>query len=224
MRSRDRLVIAIDGPAGAGKSTIAKMLAERLGLRYVSTGLMYRAVTLKAIESAVDPDDIGSITRLARSCDITFVWTDPATARVYLDGRDVTSRLASPEVDAMVSPVSRVPEVREILTEKQRLLARDGGVVMEGRDIGTVVLPGADLKIFLTASADERALRRAKQMEENGVKVNLTAVKQNIEARDDMDSRRSVAPLRRAPDAVVIDSTGKTPGEVLSEILRLLDA
>ena len=219
---RNGLVIAIDGPAGSGKSTIASMLANRLGLRYVSTGLMYRALTLKVIRSGASAYDDAEVGNIAQNLDLRFEWSDPATMKVFMDGEDVTGELTSPEVDSLVSPVSRVPLARKILTERQRLLARDGGVVMEGRDIGTVVLPEADLKIFLTASPAERAVRRSRQLSEKGISQDISKIRENIEMRDKMDSERVNAPLKPADDSITLDTTGKSPERVISEILDIV--
>lgn len=215
-------VIAIDGPAGAGKSTIAKNVAKRLGYRHISTGLLYRAIALKAILENVDISNEADLTRLARNADMHFALGADGDSRLLLDGVDVTDRLTSPEVDRLVSPVSRVPGVREALLDRQRALATGGGVVMDGRDIGTVVLPWADTKIFLTASLEERARRRFEQLRSQGHETSLEECRAAIALRDKIDSERECAPLVAAPDAVVLDTTGKGIEEVTGEVLSLV--
>lgn len=217
-----RPVIAIDGPAGAGKSTVAKAIASMFGLRYVSTGHFYRAVALKALRLGVDLTSDESLTALARSTDITICQDAHGDSRTLLDGEDVTDSLTSPEVDACVSEVARVPGVRLALLDRQRSLSREGGVVMDGRDIGTVVAPDADLKIFLVATLEERVRRRLAQARERGCETCHGAVADGVAHRDRIDSEREVAPLRPAPDAVIIDTTGKTPEETIAEVARLV--
>ncbi|HCJ10318.1 MAG TPA: (d)CMP kinase [Clostridiales bacterium] len=215
------LTIAIDGPAAAGKSTVARAVAARLGLTYVDTGAMYRALTLKALESGVDPQDGPALGRLARG---TSIELGPSRGsggqRVRLDGRDVTREIRSREVDRAVSHVSRHPEVREWLSRVQERMAEDA-VVMEGRDIGTVVLPHADLKVYLDASFDRRVERRYRELEAKGYSPDLGAVREDMAQRDRLDSTREAAPLAAAEDAVRIDTTDMTLEEVVEEVLRL---
>ncbi len=215
------LTIAIDGPAAAGKSTVARAVAARLGLTYVDTGAMYRALTLKALESRVDPQDGPALARLTRG---TSIELGPSMGRggqrVMLDGRDVTREIRSREVDRAVSHVSRHPEVRAWLSRVQERMAEDA-VVMEGRDIGTVVLPHADLKVYLDASFDRRVERRYRELEAKGYSPDLDAVREDMARRDRLDSTREAAPLAAAEDAVRIDTTDMTLEEVVEEVLRL---
>lgn len=221
--TRRKPVIAIDGPAGAGKSTAAMALAQALGLLYVDTGAMYRALTLVALRRGIDPSDGSSLERLASEVRIEAVYRrgEPSPYRVLADGEDVTEAIRRPEVSGAVSEVSAHPGVRSRMTEMQRMMAAEGGVVMEGRDVGTVVLPEADLKFFITASPGERARRRHRELLEKGIRVTEEEVERDISHRDLLDSTRSTAPLRRAPDALLVDTTDLTPEEVL---LRLLEA
>lgn len=214
-----RLCIAIDGPAGSGKSTVAEAVAERLGYRYISTGDMYRAVTLKAVRKGIDLEGEPELGRLAREISIEIVRGDNGRMRVLLDGEDVSETLRGPLINTNVSLVARVPEVRRVLVDKQREMAMDGGVVMEGRDIGTVVLPNADKKFYLTASVEERARRRYLEMKQRGFEPDPEALKVEIKERDRIDSERPVSPLKAAPDAIVIDTTEKSVDQVVREVL-----
>ena len=218
---RRGLVIAIDGPSGVGKSTIARSLAERMGCRYIDTGAMYRAVALLAKERAVSPDDARGLAPLGREMEIEFVETS-AGPGIHLNGEDVTLSLRLPEVSEEASRLSRHPEVREVLLEKQREFGRRERVVMEGRDIGTVVFPEADLKVFLDAEPEERGRRRYLQWKEKGIEVAPEELTQEILSRDERDQTRRVAPLLPAQDAVKIDTTHLNPVQVLDKILGLL--
>ena len=215
------LVIAIDGPSGVGKSTISRALAERIGCRYIDTGAMYRAVALLARERAVSLDDPLALAGLGRGMQIEFSVTEDGPA-VKVNGKDVTLSLRLPGVSEEASRLSRFPEVREVLVEKQRELGGQGGVVMEGRDIGTVVFPEADLKVFLEAEPEERAKRRYLQWKEKGIEVPRNQLAQEILSRDQRDKTRKVAPLEPAEDALVIDTTHLSRGQVLDRILGLL--
>ena len=215
-------VIAIDGPAGAGKSTIARAVAERLGFEYLDTGAMYRALALAAIESGTDLDDADALTALADSVDI-----DLRGDVVKLNGRDVSEVIRGPEVTAAVSKVAAVDGVRRAMAAMQRTRADAGNLVMEGRDIGSAIVPAADVKIFLTASKEERALRRARQLGLATDEESLKELSQTIEDRDRADADREAPPFVKANDAVVIDSTGKDVDEIVDEIasaaLRVID-
>jgi cytidylate kinase len=193
-------------------------VAARLGFLYVDTGGMYRALTLKALRAGVDPGDERGLARLAA---VTRVSVEPLTGHILLDGEDVSSLIRAPAVSGAVSQVARVPAVREILTRRMRDLARDGGVILEGRDTGTCVLPDADLKVFLTASLEERAKRRWKELRQAGYRVSLEEVRENLASRDEADSQRGVAPLVMAQDAAVIDTTDLGIEDTVEAVLRL---
>jgi len=216
--------IAIDGPAAAGKSTVARLVAARLGLAYIDTGAMFRALTLKALREGIDPGDGPALVELARRTAITFrpspVPGEPQT--VLLDGENVTAQIRTKPVDLAVSPVSRHAQVRRWFRERQRAIASAGGVVMEGRDIGTVVLPGADVKVYLDANLECRAVRRFRELAARGCGTSEEEVREDMTRRDAIDSTREVAPLTRAPDAVVIDTTHMTVAEVVDRIVGLV--
>ncbi|HEY9855029.1 MAG TPA: (d)CMP kinase [Stenomitos sp.] len=213
------LVIAIDGPAGAGKSTVARRVARMLGLLFLDTGAMYRALTWRALQAGMDLADEAALARLARESRIELEAAE-AGDRVRIDGQDVTEAIRTPEVTRRVSEVARVGAVREHLVGLQQALGKEGGVVAEGRDIGTVVFPRADLKIFLVASPAERARRRARDLEKAGHTVDLAALEAEIERRDAIDSNREHSPLRPAEDAVLLDSDHLTASEVVDAILE----
>jgi cytidylate kinase len=215
--------IAIDGPAGAGKSSVARILAQRLGFLHIDTGALYRVLTLQVLREGVKPTEAAEVTKIAKEAQIEIV---PGSQRikVLLNGEDVSEAIREPVVSENVSLVAQHPEVRDYLLVLQRQLAADGGTVMDGRDIGTVVLPDAELKIFLTASAEERARRRMKELRTQGHKVTYKDVLLSIRARDNLDAERLVAPLRAAADAIPIDTTGKDVDTVVEEILGYLSA
>ena len=212
-------VIAIDGPAGAGKSTVAKIVAEKLGYTYIDTGAMYRGVAWKTLQQSQEACD-EDILRAVHDIDVRLACTENGT-RVTVDGMDVTREIRTPEVTHIVSRVAALGPVREKMVELQRAMAADGAVVMDGRDIGTNVLPNADVKIFLTASVEERARRRYDEMKEKGYVVDFDELKQEIASRDKQDSERAISPLRQAEDAVLLDSTSLTIDEVVARILKL---
>lgn len=205
-------IIAVDGPAGAGKSTVSKLCAARLGYTYIDTGAMYRAVALKVIQSGENLDE-----NLIKDIEITL----DESGKVFLDKIDVTKEIRTPEVSRGASDVAKFGFVRKKLTELQREMAKRGKVIMDGRDIGTQVLPNADLKIFLTASVDERAKRRFLELKAKNFPANLDQIKNEIILRDKQDSEREIAPLAQADDAILLDSTNLTVEQVVNEILRL---
>jgi cytidylate kinase len=215
------LVIAIDGPVGAGKSTVAKLVARKLGYLYVDTGAMYRAVALKALRLGMDINDPIVMAMLAEATDIQLQQQGDGSVRVFLDGEDVTEAIRTPEVSEASSIVSAHEGVRKVLAERQKAMAELGGVVMEGRDIQTVIAPDAEVKIFLTASLEERAKRRWLELQQKGISVSYEEVLQEVKERDERDKTRAIAPLRKAPDAVEIDTTGMTPEEVAEKIVKL---
>ena len=204
-------VIAVDGPAGAGKSTVSKIVAARLGYTYIDTGAMYRAVGLKLAKTGAE---------LAEIVDGIEIELDDK-ARVFLDGQEVTAEIRTPEISRLASDVSKFGFVRKKLTELQRKMAERGSVIMDGRDIGTEVLPNADVKIFLTATLEERARRRFEELKAKGQAADFDAVKAEIAARDKQDTEREIAPLRQAEDAVLVDSTSLTIEQVVAQILAI---
>lgn len=217
-----RRSIAIDGPAGSGKSTVARGLARELGFRYVSTGDFYRALALAALRKGIDPVDGRGMERLARECSIELEETDDGGQRTFLDGEDVSEAIRRADVDGVVSPVSVHPGVRAHLVSLQRRIADNRDVVMDGRDIGTVVLSEAEHKFFLTASPQERARRRQREYAGKGRAVSLETVLNEVLSRDTIDSGRAAAPLSVAPGALVIDCTNMSVAEVIEEMLQAL--
>jgi cytidylate kinase len=215
------LVIAIDGPAGAGKSTVAQKLAARLGLSYVDSGATYRAAALRVLEAGVSPEDEAAVVEVIARSDIRFTM-DGERSAVWLEGRDVTQAIRTAEVTLAAAKVSRLLEVRKKLIALQRTLVQGRGVVMEGRDIGTVVFPDAPLKIFLKADVEERARRRLNQDQEEGRTSTLEQTAYEIGRRDQLDAERKVSPLVPAPDSVEIDSTQLSAEQVVDRILELV--
>ncbi len=213
--------IAIDGPAGAGKSTVAKMLADRLGILYVDTGAMYRALTLAAINENVEPVEGEALKSLLRETHVMFFPKEDGTGvdSVLLNGQDVTEEIRAPQISEAASHYSALPSVREKLTSDQQAIAEYLDVIMDGRDIGSVVLPNATYKFFLTASAEERAKRRFKELSAKGISVDIDKLAQEIIARDEYDSHRDVAPLIEAEDAIHIDTDCLSAEEVCDKIL-----
>ncbi len=220
-------IIAIDGPAASGKSTIGALLAQELGYLYFDTGIMYRAVTAVALSEGIPIADEKAITALAERLRIDLLPPDVQDGRqftIHADNRDITWAVRERSVDANVSPVSAYPGVRRAMTEQQRRIGQRGHIVMVGRDIGTVVLPQADLKIYLDATEEERARRRYRERLERGEKTEYQDVLREIRRRDEIDSSRSVAPLKQAPDAVYIDSTNVAIPEVLARVMEIVQA
>lgn len=214
--------VAIDGPASAGKSTIAKILATKLNFVYVDTGAMYRTITLAAKKNSIAYNDEEKIKKLLSQTEIRF---EPGTPvqRVFLNGTDVTDEIRSAEVTNNVSVVASFADVRSNLVNRQREIANSNSVIMDGRDIGTTVLPEADIKIFLVASVDERAQRRYKENVAKGMTTDLETLKHEIEARDYKDSHRQISPLTQAKDAILVDTTGQSIDEVVSKIANIIE-
>ena len=211
------LQFAIDGPAGAGKSSVAKVLARRLGCIYLDTGAMYRAVTWLALQKQVAFDDMEGIKDLLQTIELEFKDVD-GMQHLYCNGTDVTEAIRTPEISANVSAVSMIPQVREAMTAQQQKIAAGSDVLMDGRDIGTTVLPNARYKFFLTASLEERARRRALELEQKGIAVDMEQLIADIALRDKKDSEREVSPLKQAEDAVLIDTSSLTFDEVVENL------
>ncbi len=223
MERNSKIAIAIDGPAGAGKSTIAKLVSKKLKIVYLDTGAMYRAVALKAIRENIDTLDRDKLANIIENIDIKVEYMGD-DQRIYLDGEDVSELIRTPEVSIGASNVAVIPEVRVKMVELQRAIAKESSVVMDGRDIGSYVLPDATLKIFLTASIEERAKRRYNEQLLKGVNnISLEEVKKDIEYRDKNDSSRAFAPLMKAADAVEIDTTKMSIDEVVKKILEQVE-
>ena len=218
-----RPIVAIDGPAASGKSTTARLVAERLGYRWVDTGAMYRALALKVVREKIKPWEEGRLREMLGRTEVRLEEGDGGL-RVLLDGEDVTDLVRSPEVIRAVSWVCALPFVREAMVQLQRRMAAGGGVVMEGRDIGTVVVPDAEVKVFLDADVRERARRRWRELREKGMDVSLEDVERELEERDRKDSAREHSPLRRAPDAILVDTTNLSVEEQVERIVRMVKA
>ena len=216
-----RWIIAIDGPSGAGKSTVAKLLAKRLGYVVLDTGAMYRAVAFRAKQRGICLEDEERLSQLASSLQVTFL-TRNGELRVLCDGEDVTESIRSPEMSSLASDISKKEGVRGALVRLQREMGRAGGVILEGRDIGTVVFPDADAKFYLDADAEERARRRYEELIGKGVKVTFQETLEDVIRRDRSDMTRAISPLRKAKDAVVIDSTHLSLGEVVEKMIQVI--
>ena len=209
--------VAIDGPAGAGKSTIAKLVAKEKGYIYVDTGAMYRGLAIHFLNRGIDPEDRDAVAEACRDAEVTIGYED-GVQQIYLNGENVTSMLRTEETGNMASKTSAIPEVREKLLELQRSLAREKDVIMDGRDIGTNILPDADVKIYLTASVETRARRRYDELREKGEDCSLEEISRDIKERDERDMTREIAPLKKADDAVLVDSSDMTIQKVVDEI------
>lgn len=215
----NKMVVAIDGPAGAGKSTVARLAAQKLDYIYIDTGAMYRAVAWKALQQHQTVTD-ELIISLMPEIEVRLAYQDGKT-QVFVDGRDITGEIRTPEVTGIVSQVAKLAPVREKMVELQRRMAANGGVIMDGRDIATHVLPNADVKLFLTASIEERAKRRWEEMRQKGYDVDFEELKKDIAARDKADSERKISPLVKADDAELLDTTGLTIDQVVERILSM---
>lgn len=214
--------IAIDGPSGAGKSTIARAAAKRFGFIYVDTGAIYRTVGLAAYSGGVDRRDESAVEALLPQMEIAMRYTDAGEQHMYLNGEDVTALIREPEISICASDVAALPAVRAFLMELQRRMARENSVIMDGRDIGTVVLPDAEVKIFLTASAEARARRRLLELEQKGMKQSFDEVLRDIEYRDEQDSHRAAAPLKKAEDAIAVDTSELNFDESLELVVKII--
>lgn len=212
--------VAIDGPAGAGKSTIAKLVAKVKGYIYVDTGAMYRGLAIHFLDKGIQPQETEKVIEACKDAEVTIAYED-AVQHVYLNGKDISSRLRNEEVGNMASVTSAIPEVRKKLLELQQNLAKTQNVIMDGRDIGTCVLPHADVKVYLTASVETRAKRRYQELQEKGEDCNLEEIAHDIEERDRRDMTREIAPLKQAEDAVLVDSSDMTIAEVVKTIVDL---
>ena len=213
--------VAIDGPSGAGKSTLARALAEKLGFLYVDTGAIYRTVGLRAFRAGADPADPAAVLPLLEGLDIGMRYGEDGLQHMYLNGEDVTGEIRRHEISAYASAVSAIPEVRAFLLEQQRALAREHDVVMDGRDIGTVVLPEADVKIFLTAAPEVRARRRWLELRQRGQQADFDTVLRDVVARDEQDTHRAAAPLRQAEDAALADTSDKNLEQSLALLTQI---
>lgn len=221
------MIVAIDGPSGAGKSTVAKAVAKNLGFSCLDTGAMYRSIAWLAVQRGIALDDDAALGELARDCEVSFGHEagNPTPKQVFVDGTDVTSAIRTAAIDKAVSPVSAAPSVREALVAQQQRIGAAGDYVVEGRDIGTCVFPDAAVKVFLTASDEERAHRRVRQNVDRGIgSIDYDEVLADLRRRDELDSSRATSPLRAADDAVRLDSTGRYIEEVIDEICAMADA
>ncbi|EOD01641.1 (d)CMP kinase [Caldisalinibacter kiritimatiensis] len=212
-----KISIAIDGPAGAGKSTISKKVAKKLNINYIDTGAMYRAVTLKMLNKKIDLSDKENIIQVLKNTKISY-----KNNHIYLDDELVDNKIRTNEVSNSVSYIAKIKEVRDILVEMQRRISKNTSVIMDGRDIGSNVLPNADYKFFVTASVEERGRRRYLELKEKGINVELNDIIEKIKTRDKIDSTRAIAPLKKCKDAIVIDTTNKTIDECIDEILSYI--
>lgn len=220
-KGKKYISIAIDGPSGAGKSTMARIIAERLGYLYIDTGALYRAVGLAAYREKINADDTEKVSELAGKINVSITQSD-GKQLTFLDNENVTDKIRSENISKYASAVSAVPKVRQALLEAQRELARKNNVILDGRDIATVVLPDADIKIFLTASPEDRARRRYNELRERGEQVNFNDVLSSIISRDNADSTRAISPLKMHDDAILVDTTGNTREQSIKILLKLI--
>ncbi len=220
--SKEKLIIAIDGPAGSGKTTIAKKVAKALGYLHIDSGSMYRALTRKVIKEKIDLDNKAELLKVVKATRIDLKQVDGKFI-VLLDGENVSDKLRTPEINKNINTIAAVPEIRRYLLEIQRKLGKDGGIVMEGRDIGTAIFPHADSKFYIDASIEERTRRRFKELSDSGKKVDLSKLEKSIRIRDEKDKTRDTNPLRIAEDAIVIDTTGLSINEVTQKILKEIE-
>jgi cytidylate kinase len=223
---KNGLIIAIDGPAAVGKSTMGKLIARELGFLYIDTGAIYRAITWKVLKNNININDEEMISSMVSNTYITIERANKKSLNdyyhIFVDGEDVTEEIRNPMIDQNVSQIARLPKIRKQLIYLQRELAEKGNIVMEGRDIGSVILPKADIKLYFTASEEERIKRRYKELIDKGYNVDYEEVKKQIVQRDEIDSKRKYAPLIKAKDAILIDSTKKSIEEVKDEILKII--
>ena len=214
---KERLTIAMDGPAGSGKSTIAQHLAEKLDYLYLNSGSMYRAMTLLSIREGEDSTNVPMLTKLAKSCRIDFLDNGRTT---LLNGEDVSDSLRTPEIDRAIVDIAKIPEVRHEMVKQQRRIGEKGGIIVEGRDITTVVFPDADLKFYISATVEERATRRFAEQKTKGIETTLAQVEKEIRERDQMDESREHSPLRTAEDAIIVDTTSMTINQAVNFVLN----
>jgi len=214
-----RITIAMDGPAGSGKSTVARLVAEKLGLLYLDSGAMYRAVTLLAIQNSVE-EDITKLIELVKKCNIEF---SDNGKRIFLNTNDVSVQIRTPKVNKLVADIAKIPEIRNEIVRHQQRIGEEGNIIAEGRDLTTIVFPNADYKFYLDASVKERAKRRFADLQEQNVNTTLAAVEAEISTRDEKDTSREHSPLRAAEDAIRVDTTGKTIDEVVDFIVKQIN-
>ncbi len=217
------MIIAIDGPAGAGKSTIAKLIAQKMGFLYIDTGAMYRALTLKVLDQHIDTKDTGRIVDLAHNSTIDLINCTDGSLKVLLDGLDVNREIREPRITRYVSDVAKIKEVREVMLDLQRKLGKRGNSILDGRDIGTVVFPDANKKFYLDAHFEERVSRRHKELNESGKDVTRGSVQSDLSNRDNIDSTREFAPLKKADDAIYVDTTNLTIQQVVEKVMSYIN-